>query len=332
MNNVLLDCGQGIHAFDAGYLRPQFAAVHLLTHQGRAAFIDTGTNATLPRALAALAVLGLETEAVDYVILTHIHLDHAGGAGAMMAAFPRARLVVHPRGARHMVEPSKLMAGVEAVYGKERARDLYGVLKPVAAERIIEAPEGTTISLAGRALVCLDAPGHARHHIVIHDEQSRSVFTGDTLGIAYRELYADGRPFLFPTTTPSQFDPEALAASIERIRALVPRAAYLTHFGQLLDPCALIPTLLRRLDAFVDIATTAAQKLGDDDTATDALHSAIVPPLKAYLLAEARTHGVHLADEALCEALAMDIELNAQGLALWAASHGTFRPVIPDGA
>ncbi|PKO82968.1 MAG: MBL fold metallo-hydrolase [Betaproteobacteria bacterium HGW-Betaproteobacteria-11] len=352
MTNELLDYGSGIHAFDAGYQRPQLVAVHLLVHEGRAAFIDTGTNATLPRALAALAARGLEAEAVDYVILTHIHLDHAGGAGAMMAAFPRARLVVHPRGARHMVEPSKLMASVEAVYGKERARDLYGVLKPVAAERIIEAPEGTTISLAGRALVCLDTPGHARHHIVIHDEQSRGVFTGDTLGIAYRELYADGRPFLFPTTTPSQFDPEALAASIERIRALVPRAAYLTHFGQLLDPCALIPALLRRLDAFVDIATTAAQKLGadeatalqggrarnallavaDGDTATDALHSAIVPPLKAYLLAEARTHGVHLADAALCEALAMDIELNAQGLALWAASHGAFRPVIPDGA
>lgn len=323
MTNELLDYGSGIYAFDAGYQRPQLVAVHLLVHEGRAAFIDTGTNTTLPRALAALEALGLDAGAVDYVILTHIHLDHAGGAGAMMETFPQARLVVHPRGARHMIEPSKLMAGVETVYGKERTRELYGELKPVAPERIIEAPEGTAIFLSGRKLLCLDAPGHARHHIVIHDEESRGVFTGDTMGIAYRELYVDGRPFLFPTTTPSQFEPEALAASIERIGALAPQAAYLTHFGQLLDPCARIPALLRRLGEFVRIAREAAQKVGAGKTPAEALHAAIVPPLRDYLVAEARAHGVRLADAALDDVLAADIELNAQGLALWAASHGT---------
>lgn len=337
MTNELLDYGSGIYAFDAGYLRPHLAAVHLIVHEGRAAFIDTGTNATLPHALAALETLGMTANSVDYVILTHIHLDHAGGAGTMMAAMPNARLVVHPRGARHMAEPSKLLAGVEAVYGKQRTRELYGELKPVAAERIIEAHEGTAISLAGRKLLCLDAPGHARHHIVIHDIASRGIFTGDTLGIAYRELYVDGRPFLFPTTTPSQFEPEALAASIERIGALAPQAAYLTHFGQMLDPCARIPALLRQLGEFVRIAREAAQKVpagdpkvaqsehgtGADKTPAETLHAAIVPPLRDYLMAEARSHGVRLTDTALEDVLLGDIELNAQGLALWAASHGT---------
>lgn len=320
MKNELLDYAQGIHAFDAGYVRPQLAGVHLVVHDKRAAFVDTGTAATLPRALAALDALGLGTDAVDYVILTHIHLDHAGGAGAMMDAFPQARLVVHPRGARHMSEPSKLMAGVEAVYGKQRARQLYGELRPIAAERIVEAHEGAVINLAGRELLCLDTPGHARHHIAIFDTQSKGIFTGDTFGIAYRELYVDGRPFLFPTTTPSQFDPAALRSSIGRILALQPKAAYLTHFGLLPEPQRYAAALMRRLDAFVNMAEDAARKVGDGNTAADELQALIAPPLRAFLIAEARAHGVSLGDDELDTLLGMDIDLNAQGLALWAVA------------
>jgi glyoxylase-like metal-dependent hydrolase (beta-lactamase superfamily II) len=268
--------------------------------------------------------LGLTPEAVDYVMLTHIHLDHAGGAGVMIGAFPNAQLVVHPRGARHMSEPSKLMAGVEAVYGKERTRQLYGELQPIAAERIIEAHDHTTLHLGDRALLCLDTPGHARHHIAIFDTQSKGVFTGDTFGIAYRELSVGGRPFLFPTTTPSQFDPAALRSSIERILALQPEAAYLTHFGLLPEPQRHAAALMQRLDAFVSIAEDAARKVGADNTAADELadelQALIAPPLRTFLIAEARAHGVSLDDDELDTLLDMDIDLNAQGLALWAAT------------
>ena len=113
------DYGNGIYCIDTGYARPQLAAMYLIVEKGHAAFVDTGSNDSVPNALEALAQLGLSVDAVDYVILTHIHLDHAGGAGLMMQKFPNAKLVVHPRGARHMAEPSKLIAGVTAVYGAE---------------------------------------------------------------------------------------------------------------------------------------------------------------------------------------------------------------------
>ena len=153
------DYGNGIVAFDAGYVRPVLAAIHMVIENGRVAFIDTGSNDALPNALAALRKLGLDASAVDYVMLTHIHLDHAGGAGSMMRAFPEARLVVHPRGARHMAEPSKLVAGVTAVYGADYVQRVYGEILPIPVERIIEAPDGHVISLNGRELVCLDTPG-----------------------------------------------------------------------------------------------------------------------------------------------------------------------------
>ena len=161
--------GNGIIAFDAGYVRPILAAIHMIVDDGRVAFIDTGSNDSLPNVVAALDKLGLGRDAVDYVILTHIHLDHAGGAGALMREFPNAKLVVHPRGSRHMAEPSKLVAGVTAVYGKEYVDTVYGDILPIAAERIIDAHEGLTLQLGSRELLMIDTPGHAKHHICIID-------------------------------------------------------------------------------------------------------------------------------------------------------------------
>ena len=178
----------GIYAIDADYVRSYHAAIHLLVENGRVALIDTGSNDSLPRVLAALEALDLTPEQVDFVILTHVHLDHAGGAGAMMRVFANAQLVVHPRGVRHMVDPTRLMAGVAAVYGAQRAIQLYGEVLPVPVERIVEASHEKVIKLAGRELLCLDTPGHARHHICIVDRLSGNIFTGDTFGLSYREL------------------------------------------------------------------------------------------------------------------------------------------------
>lgn len=304
------DFGNGIVAFDAGYVRPILAAIHMVVEKGRVAVIDTGSNDSLPNTVAALKHLGLSEESVDYVILTHIHLDHAGGAGAMMKAFPNAKLVVHPRGARHMAEPSKLVAGVCAVYGKEYVDRVYGEILPIPADRIIEASDGYIVSLAGRQLFCLDTPGHARHHICVVDKKTGGIFSGDMFGLSYRELDVDGRPFIFPTTTPTQFEPDAMRDSIKRLLGFEPEAIYLTHYSRIEDVSKLGQDLLRRLDIHVEIA------LQGKDTGPSR-HKRIKERLTNYLLEEVLAHGCTLPKETVLELWATDLELNAQGLGVW---------------
>lgn len=301
----------GISAVDSGYVRHLHAAIHFIVENGRVALVDTGTNESLPRAEWALEQIGVGPEAVDYVIVTHVHLDHAGGAGAMMRAFPNAKLVVHPRGARHMADPSKLIAGAAAVYGAAEVQRLYGDIVPVDSGRIIEATHGLAITLGGtRELLMLDTPGHARHHICIVDRKAQAIFTGDTFGLSYRELDTDGRQFVFPTTTPVQFDPEAMHRSIDLLMSYKPRAMYLTHFSELRDVEHQAATLHRLIDAHVDIA----RRVGEPDPDRQAR---IRANLAHLLVDEAERYGCRLGPAQVLELWATDLELNAQGLDIW---------------
>ena len=299
-----------IFAIDADYVRPQLAAIHLIVENSRAAFVDTGCNDSLPNVMAALDELGLAPGNVDYVILTHIHLDHAGGAGAMMQTFPNARLVVHPRGARHMADPTRLIEGAEAVYGRDKVRRLYGEVLPIDARRIIEATHGLNVDLAGRQLCCLDTPGHARHHIALVDNKTGHIFTGDIFGLSYRELDTDARQFIFPTTTPVQFDPVAMHASIELLMSYQPGAIYLTHFSQIRDTAAKALELHRLVDAHVVIARREKNAGADR-------HARIREQLEQLLLNETRRFGCQLPASGILEIFETDLELNAQGLGVW---------------
>lgn len=308
--NKIIRYGQGIFAIDADYVRPKLAAIHLIVENGRAAFVDTGCNASVPNALATLDEIGVPHQNVDYVILTHIHLDHAGGAGAMMEKFPNARLVVHPRGARHMADPSRLIEGTVAVYGAEATFRLYGEVLPVDATRMIEATHELRVDLAGRQLLCLDTPGHAKHHIGIVDQKTGHIFTGDIFGISYRELDTDGRQFLFPTTTPVQFDPVAMHASIDLLMSYQPQAAYLTHFSRIQYPSKLAAELHRLVDAHANIARR------EKDSGSDR-HDRIRQRLTQLLLEETARFGCRLPSAEIVALYKNDLELNAQGLGVW---------------
>lgn len=300
---------QGIYTIDTGFVRPQFDAAYLVVENGRGAFIDCGTNHAVPRMLAALDEAGIAASEVDWLILTHVHLDHAGGAGELIAQLPNAKLIVHPRGARHMIDPSALWAGASAVYGEAVMEQTYGRLRPIPAERVIEAPDGHMVELAGRPLRCIDTPGHAKHHLTVYDERANVCFTGDVFGLSYREFDTANGPFILPTTSPVQFDPEALHASIKRLVALHPSGMYLTHYGRVENVEKLAAELRQQIDAMVALALAAD---GHPDR-----HAVLVEALTRLYTGRAQAHGWTQGRDALAQLLHMDIELNAQGLAVW---------------
>jgi glyoxylase-like metal-dependent hydrolase (beta-lactamase superfamily II) len=299
----------GIHTIDTGFHRPRFDAAYLMVEQGRVAFIDTGVNRSVPRLLAVLDALGLAPAVVDWVIVSHVHLDHAGGAGLLMQALPNARLVVHARGVRHMVDPSILYDGARAVYGDAEMARSYGRLVPVPAERVVATQDGMTLELAGRQLKFIDAPGHARHHHAVWDERSRGFFTGDTFGLSYREFDVDGRPWLLPTSTPVQFEPEPLKATVRRLLGFEPAWMYLTHFGRIGDVAQLGAALIDQIDEQVQMT--------QECTAGEGRHLALRQGLARLYLDRLRGQGCRLPETQALELLDLDLELNAQGLAIW---------------
>lgn len=299
----------GIHTIDTAFQRNHFDAAYLVVENGRGAFIDCGTNHSVPHLLATLQQTGLTPEDVDWLLVTHVHLDHAGGAGALMERLPNARLVVHPRGAPHMIDPSRLIAGATAVYGEEEMMRSYGRIVAVPEARVVIAEDGHRIDLNGRELLCLDTPGHARHHYCVWDARSRSWFTGDTFGLSYRELDSEKGPFVIPTSSPVQFEPEALKASIARLISYQPASMYLTHYGRVGDTARLAQDLYEQIDAMVAIGRSC-------ETRADR-HRCLVAALRALYLERAQAHGCALDDAGVEKVLEMDIELNAQGLASW---------------
>ncbi|MET0655457.1 MAG: MBL fold metallo-hydrolase [Pseudoxanthomonas sp.] len=299
----------GILTIDTAFQRDHFDAAYLIVDNGRGAFVDCGTNHSVPLLLSALEGAGLARDQVDWLIVTHVHLDHAGGAGLLMQHLPNARLVAHPRAAPHLIDPSKLIAGATAVYGDQEMQRSYGRIQAVAEHRVEVLEDGQTLLLAGRALEFLDTPGHARHHHCVWDARSQGWFTGDTFGLSYRELDSSKGAFVIPTSTPVQFEPEKLKASIDRLLERDPQWMYLTHYGRVGEVRRLARDLHAQIDAMVETGQ-ACDGLPDR-------HRAIREALTALYLGRAREHGCPMDDAGVEKVLAMDIELNAQGLASW---------------
>jgi glyoxylase-like metal-dependent hydrolase (beta-lactamase superfamily II) len=299
----------GITAIDCEYLYPGHAAAHLIVDGGRAAFVDVGTNFSVPHLLAGLDALGIAPAAVDYLLLTHVHLDHAGGAGALMRELPNARAFVHPRGAPHLIDPGKLIAGSKVVYGESRYAQLYGELVPIPAARVHEVADGERVRLGERTLELIHTPGHALHHYAVVDAAHASIFPGDTFGISYRALDTAQGAFIFPTTTPTQFDPVQLTASIERMLSHRPESMYLMHYSRVREVARLGESLKRQVRELAELARRHAQ----DADPTPGIRAGML----AAWLAAARAHGCRQSETELSTLLAGDLELNTQGLTVW---------------
>jgi glyoxylase-like metal-dependent hydrolase (beta-lactamase superfamily II) len=303
-----------ILTIDTEQVRPQLAACYLIRGGDRYAFVECGTSLSVPAILHVLSERGVARDAVDYVMPTHVHLDHAGGAGALMRELPNARLVIHPRGARHMIDPSRLIAGATAVYGADFMRRMYGEIVPVPEERVIVADVGPerdfSLALGDREFLFIDVPGHARHHYAVWDELSRGWFTGDTFGISYRDFDAPGQsPYMLPTTTPVDFDPPAWEHSLQRLLDKQPAHMYLTHYGRVDDVAARAADLRRGLADYQRMA----RELAD----APARHARLRARLLDYHVQQLRDLHHPLPEARIRELLAPDSEINAQGLEVW---------------
>jgi len=305
------DIGNGIWCIDTGLYRPRHAACYLIQSGDQAAFIDTGTSHTVPRLLTLLDELGLTRRQVRYVMPTHIHLDHGGGAGALMAELPEARLVVHPKGARHMTDPAKLRAGALAVYGRQEFEAHFGDIVPVPEERVVAAHDGSTFPLGERQLEFLDTPGHANHHGCLFDSETRGFFTGDTFGVGYPDVAAGPDRLVFAPTTPVAFDPAGWRRSLERLMSYGPAVMYITHFGPIHDVGRHGEELRRSIDDHEALALAAA------DDGDEGRLERITAAVRRLLGERARDHGITLDAGEVEALLGVDIQLNAQGLEVW---------------
>ena len=301
--------GNGVYLIDTLYLRPGLAASHLVVDDGRAAFVDTGAGPAAPRLLAALDELAIPRENVDYLFLTHVHLDHAGGAGQLMQALPNARAVLHPRGAPHLIDPTKLIAGSIQVYGEALYRQLYGELIPIAAERVLVVEDQQRLKLGRRTFEFIDAPGHARHHHCPIDLDHREVYSGDNFGICYHEFDTARGPFMLPTTTPVQFEPDALHATIDRLMSYQPQRIFQTHFGPVADLERLALDLHEAIVELVRIARLHAS--APDRT------ERICEDMFRYFSARLDEHGYPGDLARRHELIDADMRLNTDGLEVW---------------
>ena len=305
----------GIHIIDTHYLdRAEIVAAYLIVEGDRAAFVDNNTNDAVPRLLAALEEQGLTREQVDYLIITHVHLDHAGGTSKLAQACPNATVVAHPRAAPHVIDPSKLVASASAVYGEDEFKRLYGTIEPVAEDRVQVMEDEQTLRFGSRELRFLHTRGHANHHFCIVDSASGAIFAGDAFGLVYPALQAEGT-FAFPSTSPTDFEPELARESVRRLVEEKPSCIYVTHFGAVTD----IETASGQLIRFLGFA----ERLRDDAEASDLpdeeLEAYCCPRLYDYFAGLLDGGGNLGRDAGTWSQVKMDLVLNAQGIAFAAS-------------
>ena len=296
------------HTIDCDVL-PRFTAAYLRLAGDECAFIETHTAHAVPRLLAALAAHGRRPEQVRWIVVTHAHLDHAAGASALLSRCPNATLLAHPRAARHLIDPERLVASATEVYGAEKFAALYGTIDPIPAARVRTLAHGETFELGGATLRVHHTEGHARHHFVVEDQALESVHTGDAFGLVYPDLQRHGR-FAIASTTPTDFDPAEARKSIDLVLSLGAKAACLTHFDEVRD----LDEVASQVRAWIERSEGWLDEAAAGDAPVDAMHDAIADRLRRAIADDTTRRGISL-DERDWNQLAVDIDLNAQGIA-----------------
>lgn len=289
--------------------RREMTAAYLLVDGTEAAFIETNTTHAVPRLLASLAQSNLSPQDVKFVVITHVHLDHAGGASALMKACPHATLLAHPRAAVHAIDPTKLVGSARQVYGDQAFDEMYGTIEGIDKRRVRALADNETFTLGNSTLSVMHTRGHANHHFCVLDPTSEGIFTGDAFGLVYPALQDGGR-WALPSTSPTDFDADAAKDSVRRIVASGMRTAFLTHYGGFDDLAVIGEQLVEQLDAYGAIVEDAMASGVDGDALDDMCKQRVAAIFDRYLTTPERKQAVQPGG-----LLTMDLDLNAQGVA-----------------
>lgn len=287
----------------------EFTASYLRLAPHECAFIEAHTAPALPKLLAALKQAGRAPESVRWVVVTHAHLDHAAGASALLRACPNATLLAHPRAARHLIDPQKLVASATSVYGAKRFAELYGTIDPIPAQRVRALDDGATFELGDATFQVFHTAGHANHHFVVHDPTLDEVYTGDAFGLVYPALQHHGR-FVLASTSPTNFDAAEAHQSLERIVDLRPERVCLTHFDAYSD----VAEIASQVGAWVDRAEAWVETCARSGDPVERITTRLAQWWREAIERESTRRGLRFG-EAAAKLLALDIDLNAQGLA-----------------
>ncbi len=306
-----VDLGSGISLIDVFDLGKEKRTGTYVIHEEELTLIETSASPSIPYLLKGLEALEIDPAEIKYIIVTHIHLDHAGGAGLLLEKCPNAQIVVHPKGKRHLADPSRLIQGARAVYG-EQFDELFHPILPIPEDRLIVKEDGETLQIGQhRILTFIDTPGHANHHFSIHDPSSGGMFTGDTVGVYYTELLSESLEFYLPSTSPNQFNPQAMLAAADRMESLHIDRIYFGHYGMSENPGLVFKQLRYWLPLFVETgeSTITEQKNASFEEKTDAVSKALFKMVSEYLT----EHHVVLSRD-FRETIQLDLTVCAMGI------------------
>jgi glyoxylase-like metal-dependent hydrolase (beta-lactamase superfamily II) len=274
-----------------------------LVEASEPALIEAGPGADHDRIVAALDHLGVHPDGLAHIVVTHIHMDHAGGVGALLERYPGATVWVHEAGARHLVDPERLVASTARTYGDDRMRTLYGTMVPVGPDRVRAVGGGDRIDLGDRALTAVYTPGHASHHIAVHDDRSGAMWTGEAIG-SYLPWASCSRPAL----PPPEVDIERALGSIAAMRSRRPTALLTSHYGPVPYTDEAFELAAARIRSWADVVEQVLR--GDPEASEDTVRDA----LERLARAEFETDAHRPFEEERYDVLG-SIRMNAQGLA-----------------
>lgn len=292
-----------IDTFDLGL--PGRTGCYVLVEEGGLSIIETSASPSKPSIENGLKSLGFGIDDIRRIILTHIHLDHAGGAGLFAKACPTAEVIVHPKGLRHLADPDRLITGAKAVYGKDFDR-LFNPILPVPIKQLVSFEDGDTLELGpDRTLSFLDTPGHAKHHYGIYDSKTKGMFVGDTIGVRYAHLEEMGTPLFLPSTSPNQFDPEDMVASMAKIKAFQPERLYFGHYSMSENTAEVYEQVTAWLDEFLSVTESVIKQGGG--------HPELVEGLRDVVWKKSPANRLPI-DHPERQMIELDLQVSAMGL------------------